>query len=72
MTDDAVPTSKLFTALDHYNSAAASLHQIAEKYEEPDFGIADATLLLNVANTHALLGLLKLGITDARFSGRME
>ena len=66
------PTSRVFSALDHYNSAAASIMQIAEKYEEPDFGVADATLLLSVANTHAMLGILKLGITEARFAGRLE
>lgn len=65
-------TERRFTALDHYNSAAASLQQIAEKHDEPDFGVPDAALLLNVATTHALLGLLKLGITEARFTGRME
>lgn len=63
--EDNEENAKLFTPLDHYNSAAAALQQIAEHHDEEDFGVSDATILIQLALTHGLLGQLKLGIDKA-------
>lgn len=60
------PNSKIFSPLDHYNSAAAALHQIADHHDDADFGVQDAEILLQLALTHAALGQLKLGIDKVR------
>ncbi len=60
------PRSRVFTALDHYNAAAEALQQISLHHEDPDFGIADATILVQIAQTHGLLGKLKLSLDQHR------
>lgn len=66
-----VPKARIFNAMDHYNTAAASLKEIQDHYQDDDFTANDASLLLKVAEVHAGLGLLKLGIDNARWEGRM-
>lgn len=55
-------TTRVFTALDHYNAAAEALQQIAVHHDDEDFGIQDATILVQIAQTHGLLGQLKLSL----------
>lgn len=56
------PRSRLFNACDHYNAAAEALQQITLHHDDKDFGIADATILVQIAQTHAQLGQLKLAL----------
>lgn len=51
--------ARIFNAHDHYNAAAEALQQIALNHSNPDFGIQDATILVQMAQTHAQLGQLK-------------
>lgn len=71
-TGPATPigTKRVYSAMDHYNAAAASLQEISDHYEDEDFGVGEASLLLQVANTHAALGTLKLNIDRIRWEGK--
>lgn len=60
------PRARIFSALDHYNAAAEALQQITLHHEDEDFGLADATILIQVAQTHGLLGQLKLALDQHR------
>lgn len=60
------PRARIFSALDHYNAAAEALQQISLHHEDEDFGIADATVLIQIAQTHGLLGQLKLSLDTAK------
>lgn len=57
---------RIFTAQDHYNAAAEALQQINLHHEDKDFGIADATILIQIAQTHGQLGQLKLALDKLR------
>ena len=51
--------ARIFNAHDHYNAAAEALQQIALNHSNPEFTIQDATILVQMAQTHAMMGTLK-------------
>jgi hypothetical protein len=63
------PNAKIFSALDHYNAAAAGLQEIVKNHENEEFGIQDAMVMIDLARTHAELGRLKLELDIARKGG---
>lgn len=66
LTPPPKATSRIFTATDHYNAAAEALQQINLHHEDKDFGLADATILIQIAQTHGQLGQLKLALDQTK------
>lgn len=57
-----------YTAVDHYNAAAAAITEIMEHRGDDTFTFGDATILLQIAYAHAQLGQLKFQLDEKLLS----